>query len=81
LFDATYPATVLEKDNVQAMARNLSLKDELYKTRRPEDIAPAFDALKGHTDALYVVQILPMARASLRSHSTYGYQPPSNMHG
>jgi putative tryptophan/tyrosine transport system substrate-binding protein len=55
LFDATYPATVLEKDNVQAMARNLSLEVELYKTRRPEDIAPAFDALKGHTDALYVV--------------------------
>jgi putative ABC transport system substrate-binding protein len=55
LFDATYPATVLEKDNVQAMARNLSLEVELYATRRPEDIAPAFDALKGHTDALYVV--------------------------
>jgi putative tryptophan/tyrosine transport system substrate-binding protein len=55
LFDPGYPATVLEKGNVQAVARNLSLKVEPYETRRPEDITPAFDALKGHTDALYVV--------------------------
>jgi ABC-type uncharacterized transport system substrate-binding protein len=54
LFDPTYAATVLEKDNVQAVARNLSLEVEPYGIRRPEDIAPAFDALKGHTDALYV---------------------------
>jgi putative tryptophan/tyrosine transport system substrate-binding protein len=55
MFDDTYPATVLEKDNVQTVGHNLSLEVELYETRRPEDIAPAFDALKGHTDALYVV--------------------------
>jgi putative tryptophan/tyrosine transport system substrate-binding protein len=55
MFDAAYPATVLEKDNVQAVARNLNVEVEPYETRRPEDIAPAFDALKGHTDALYVV--------------------------
>jgi len=54
LFDPTYAATVLEKDNVQAVGRNLSLEVEPYEIRRPEDIAPAFDALKGHTDALYV---------------------------
>ena len=52
MFDATYPATVLEKDNVRAVARNLNLEVEPYETRRPEDIAPAFDALKGHTDPL-----------------------------
>jgi putative tryptophan/tyrosine transport system substrate-binding protein len=55
MFDAAYPAIVLEKDNVQAVARNLNLEVEPYEARRPEDIAPAFDALKGHTDALYVV--------------------------
>jgi putative tryptophan/tyrosine transport system substrate-binding protein len=55
MFDAAYPATVLEKNNVEATARNLSLEVEAYAARRPEDIAPAFDALKGHTDALYVV--------------------------
>jgi putative tryptophan/tyrosine transport system substrate-binding protein len=54
LFDATYLATVLEKDNVQTVARHLGLEVEPFETRRAEDIAPAFDALKGHTDALYV---------------------------
>jgi putative ABC transport system substrate-binding protein len=55
LFDAAYPATVLEKDNVQAAARNLGLEVEPHGTRRVEDIAPVFDALKGQADALYVV--------------------------
>jgi putative tryptophan/tyrosine transport system substrate-binding protein len=54
LFDATYLATVLEKDNVQTVAGHLGLEVEPFETRRAEDIAPAFDALKGHTDALYV---------------------------
>jgi putative tryptophan/tyrosine transport system substrate-binding protein len=52
--DPAYPATVLEKDNVQAVARNLSLDVELFETQRPEDIAPAY-ALKGQADALYVI--------------------------
>ena len=55
LFDATYPAAALEKDNVQAVARNLGLEVEPHGTRRVEDIAPVFDALKGQADALYVV--------------------------
>ena len=55
MFDSSYPATVLEKDNIQALARKLSLDVVLYATQRPEDITPAFDALKGHIDTLYVV--------------------------
>jgi len=55
LFDATYPAAVLEKDNVQAVARNLGLEVEPHGTRRAEDIVPVFDALKGQADALYVI--------------------------
>jgi putative ABC transport system substrate-binding protein len=55
LFDATYPAAVLEKDNVLAVARNLGLEVEPHGTQRAEDITPVFDALKGQADALYVV--------------------------
>jgi putative ABC transport system substrate-binding protein len=55
LFDDTYPAAVLEKDNVQAQARNLGLEVDSHETRGAEDIAPVFDALKGQADALYVV--------------------------
>jgi hypothetical protein len=55
MFDADYPATVLEKDNVQAIARNLGLEVEPHETRRAEDIAPVFDVFKGQADARYVV--------------------------
>jgi putative ABC transport system substrate-binding protein len=55
LFPATYSTTVLEKDNVQAIARNLGLEVEPHGTRQAEDIAPVFDALKGQADALYVI--------------------------
>ena len=52
LFDASYPADVLEKDNVQAMARNLGLEVEPHgtPTRRAEDVAPVFNALKGKAE-------------------------------
>ena len=55
LFYATYPAAVLEKDNVEAVARNLGLEVEPHGIRGAEDIAPVFDALKGQADALYVI--------------------------
>ena len=38
----------------QATARALGLEAVTSAIRRPEDIAPAFDALKGNVEALYV---------------------------
>jgi putative ABC transport system substrate-binding protein len=49
------PLAVLEMREVQATARTLGLDVASSEIRRAEDITPAFDALKGHTDALYVV--------------------------
>jgi putative ABC transport system substrate-binding protein len=49
------PATVLEMREVQAMARALGLEAATFEIRRSEDIAPAFEALKGRAEALYVV--------------------------
>lgn len=69
LFDAGYPATALEMGNVQAGARSVGLEVVAHGIRRPEDIAPLFDALKGHADALYVVEntlTLPIACRSSR---------------
>jgi putative ABC transport system substrate-binding protein len=50
-----YPAAVLDMNEVQAAARTLGLNvvDKL-EIRKPEDVAPAFDALKGGAQALYV---------------------------
>ena len=48
------PFNVLEMDEVQAAARTLGLEVITSEIRRGEDIAPAFEALKDRTEALYV---------------------------
>jgi putative ABC transport system substrate-binding protein len=47
-------AVELELSEVQSTARALGLEAAAFELRRAEDIAPAFDALKGRADALYV---------------------------
>ena len=49
-----YPAAVLEMGEVQAAAAQARPRCRHVEIRRAEDIAPAFDALKGRADALYV---------------------------
>jgi putative ABC transport system substrate-binding protein len=48
------PSVVLDMGEAQAAARKLGLEVTTSEIRRAEDIAPAFDALKGRADALYV---------------------------
>jgi putative ABC transport system substrate-binding protein len=48
------PAAVLEMGEAQAAARTLGLEVAVVEIRRAEDIGPAFEALKGRADALYV---------------------------
>jgi len=48
------PISVLELGEVQAAARALGLEVITSELRRAEDISPAFDALKGRAEALYV---------------------------
>ena len=47
------PNAVKEAREVQAMARTLGLEVSTLEIRHAEDIAPAFEALKGSADALY----------------------------
>jgi putative ABC transport system substrate-binding protein len=49
------PAVVLEMHEVEAAARTLGLDVTPLEIRRAEDIAPAFERLKGQAEALYVV--------------------------
>ena len=48
------PAVVLDMREVQTTARTLGLEVITLEIRRGEDIAPAFEALNGRADALYV---------------------------
>jgi putative ABC transport system substrate-binding protein len=49
------PAAMLDMREVQATAGTLGLEVATSEIRRTEDIAPAFDALKGRADALHVL--------------------------
>jgi diacylglycerol kinase family enzyme len=61
------PGAVLEMDEAQAAARTLGLDVVPMEIRqRAEDIAPAFDMLKGRAEALYVVS-RGQARARARA--------------
>jgi putative ABC transport system substrate-binding protein len=55
LANASSPATALEVAEVQAMARTFGLEVAAPEVRQTEDIAPAFEALRGRVEALYVV--------------------------
>src|SRR5262249_32964982 len=48
------PSSVLELSEAHAAARAIGLEVDTLEIRLPEDIAPAFKALKGRAEALYV---------------------------
>jgi len=48
------PGSLLEMGEVSSIARTLGFEVVTLEIRRGEDIAPAFEALKGRADALYV---------------------------
>src|SRR6516162_775385 len=60
LANVGYAAAVLEMGEAQAAARTLGLEVVTLEVRRAEDIAPAFEALKGRAQALYVVTADPL---------------------
>jgi putative ABC transport system substrate-binding protein len=45
---------ILERREIETTARTLGLEVTTLEIRQADDIAPALEALKGHTDALYV---------------------------
>jgi putative ABC transport system substrate-binding protein len=55
LANVDYPFAMLEMAEVQTAGGTLGLDVANFEIRQAEDIAPAFEALKGRADALYVV--------------------------
>jgi putative tryptophan/tyrosine transport system substrate-binding protein len=56
LFDAGYPAAVKEANEVKAAAHPFGLDIVRHEIRHPDDVAPALEALRNQSDALYVVE-------------------------
>jgi putative tryptophan/tyrosine transport system substrate-binding protein len=54
LGNVSYPAAVMEMNEVQAAASTLGIEVATLGIRRAEEIAPAFIALKDRADALYI---------------------------
>jgi len=54
LLNPANPASRLERDEVLMAARTLGLDGSIFEFRRIEDLAPAFEALRGRAEALYV---------------------------
>jgi putative ABC transport system substrate-binding protein len=75
------PITVLELGEVQAAAGTLGLEVATLKIREVQDIASAFEALKGRADALYVCTDALTATNRIRINSlALGARLPT-MHG
>jgi putative ABC transport system substrate-binding protein len=54
LVNSRNPGAVLELREAETAIRALGLEPSLHEIQRAEDIAPAFGAMKGQADALYV---------------------------
>jgi putative tryptophan/tyrosine transport system substrate-binding protein len=54
LADVGNPFTTRDIDEVHGAARTLALEADVFEIRRAEDIGPAFEALQGRAQALYV---------------------------
>jgi putative tryptophan/tyrosine transport system substrate-binding protein len=75
------PAATLEMNEVRAAARTLGLEVITLEIRRGEDIAPAFEALRGRAEALYVaIDALANASRIRINTSALGARLPT-MHG
>jgi putative tryptophan/tyrosine transport system substrate-binding protein len=55
MININFPDSVLEAGAAQAAARSVGIEAATFEIRRAEDIVPAFESMKGHADALYVM--------------------------
>jgi putative ABC transport system substrate-binding protein len=76
-----YPEAVLEMRDVQAICKTLGLEVVKVEIRRAEDVSPAFEALKGRADALYVITdaLVSNSRVRINTLALAGRLP--TMHG
>ena len=75
------PSSALEMKEVQSAARNVGIEVGTFEIRRADNITPAFEALAGRVDALYVATDMLMLTSRVRINSlALGAKLPT-MHG
>jgi putative tryptophan/tyrosine transport system substrate-binding protein len=60
LTDVTYPASMLEMEEIKTVAGSLGFEFLPLEIRRAEDIEPVFAGLSGRADAIYVCSADPL---------------------
>jgi putative ABC transport system substrate-binding protein len=81
LSEAGNPYATLDVSEVQRAARTLGLEVATFEIRRAEDIAPAFEVLKGRAQALYVIPAPPLFANRVRIHALTLAAHLPTMHG
>jgi putative ABC transport system substrate-binding protein len=66
LTNAGNPGAMLDRDQVRQAAGMLGFEIDVYEIRRSDEIAPAFEAMKSRTHALYVVGDALMSTSRVR---------------
>src|SRR5262249_2866634 len=79
--NAGNPSTMLDMGEAQAAAKALGLEITALEIRRPEDISPAFDAIKGRAEALYICGNTLTATSRIRINTLAVAARLPTMHG
>ena len=81
LGNSSNPSSALEMNGVLSLARSLGLEATTFEIRRTDEITPAFEALAGRMDALYVLTDMLMLTNRVRINTlALGSKLPT-MHG
>ena len=81
LGNSSNPSSALEMNGVLSLARSLGLEATTFEIRRTDEITPAFEALAGRMDALYVSTDMLMLTNRVRINTlALGAKLPT-MHG
>jgi putative ABC transport system substrate-binding protein len=81
MFNEAYPAAGREMGEVQEAARAAGLESLVIPVRRAQDIAPAFAAIEGRTDALFVCTDALMSSSRVRIGTLAAAARLPTMHG
>ena len=81
LGNSSNPSSALEMNGVLSLARSLGLEATTFEIRRTDEITPAFEALTGRMDALYVLTDMLVLDSRVRINTlALGSKLPT-MHG
>jgi putative ABC transport system substrate-binding protein len=81
LGNSSNPSSALEIKEVRSLARGVNIEVSTFEIRRADEIAPAFEALTGQVDALYVATDMLLLTNRVRINILAAAAKLPTMHG